>query len=122
MFALGIVLTVASLLAVGLYAMRARIAASLVRQVALIVSGHRFIGGNIGIERIEILRAADAAQREPAGRDQIGRPAASSPERKSDDASMSRSTELHIEAMRLTSLTAGPTTVKSSRSSLPILP
>mgnify|MGYP003541835843 CR=1 FL=1 len=27
-----------------------------------------------------------------------------------------------VEAMRLTSLTAGPTTVKSSRSSLPILP
>jgi hypothetical protein len=33
-----------------------------------------------------------------------------------------RSTDQHIAAMRATSLTAGPATVKSSRSSLPILP
>ncbi len=32
---------------------------------------HRLIGGNRGIERVEILRAADAAQRVAAGRDQI---------------------------------------------------
>ena len=38
------------------------------------------------------------------------------------EVSNSRSTEAHIEAIRLTSLTAGPTTVKSSRSSLPMLP
>ena len=50
------------------------------------------------------------------------RPVASRPPRKSDDVSNSRSTDRHIDAMRLTSLTAGPTMVKSSRSSLPILP
>ena len=41
---------------------------------------------------------------------------------KAEDSSSGRSTERHMAAMRLTSLTAGPTTVKSSRSSLPILP
>jgi hypothetical protein len=41
---------------------------------------------------------------------------------KSEDISTLRSTERQIEAMRLTSLTAGPMTVKSSRSWLPILP
>src|SRR5262249_33999395 len=41
---------------------------------------------------------------------------------KSDDASTPRSTERHIDAIRLTSFTAGPTTVKSRRSSLPTLP
>jgi hypothetical protein len=33
-----------------------------------------------------------------------------------------RSAERHIAAIRLASFTAGPTTVKSSRSGLPMLP
>ena len=41
---------------------------------------------------------------------------------KAEDMSTGRSTERHMAAIRLTSLTAGPTTVKSSRSLLPILP
>ena len=73
MFALGLVLTVASLAAAGLYTMRARDSRQLrlVRQVARIAAGHRLACGNVGIEGVEILRAPDAAQREPAGRDQI---------------------------------------------------
>src|SRR5688572_28210833 len=39
-----------------------------------------------------------------------------------DDTRTGQSTERHIDAMRLVSLTAGPTTVKSSRSVLPMLP
>ena len=40
----------------------------------------------------------------------------------SAEASRSRSTDRHMETMRLTSFTAGPTTVKSSRSSPPMFP
>src|SRR5215472_15569027 len=41
---------------------------------------------------------------------------------KAEDVRTGRSTERHIAAIRLTSFTAGPMTVKSSRSRLPILP
>ena len=40
-------------------------------QIPLITSGHRFVRGDFGIERVEVLRAPDAAQRVAAGRDQI---------------------------------------------------
>ena len=93
-----------------------------VRQIPLVGPRHRFVR----------LSSRDRACRDPArGRCRAahtGRWRPDSPPgrietaAKSDDASNSRSTERHIDAMRLTSLTAGPTTVKSSRSSLPILP
>ena len=41
---------------------------------------------------------------------------------KASDTSTGCSTDRHMAAIRLVSLTAGPTTVKSSRSVLPILP
>ena len=69
MFALGIVVTVASLVAVGLYTMRAK--ASLTREITLIAAGHHLVRADVGIEGVEILRAADAAQREPAGGHQV---------------------------------------------------
>ena len=62
LFALGVVLTVFSLAAVGLYTLRAK--ARLARQIPLILPRHHFIRGDIRIERVKILRAADAAQRD----------------------------------------------------------
>jgi hypothetical protein len=44
------------------------------------------------------------------------------PSAKACEISTLRSTDRHIAAMRATSLTAGPTPAKSSRSSLPMLP
>ena len=41
------------------------------REIAPVTAGHHLVGGNIGIERVEVLRAADAAQREPSGGHQI---------------------------------------------------
>jgi len=52
----------------------------------------------------------------------LTRSSAGSASAKVEEIRIGRSTERHIEAMRLVSLTAGPTTVKSSRSALPILP
>ncbi len=72
LFALGVVLTVFSFVAVGLYTLRAK--SKLARQIPLVFSGHDFIRRDIRIERIEILRAADAAQRKAAGGDQIVAP------------------------------------------------
>ena len=72
MFALGVVLTVASLVAAGLYTLRAQ--KPLARQIPLVLAGHDLVRRNIGIERIEILRAADAAQRKAAGGNQVVSP------------------------------------------------
>ena len=41
------------------------------RQITLIAAGDHFVGGDVGIERIEVLRAADAAQRKPPGGDEV---------------------------------------------------
>ena len=75
------------------------------------------------IEREQVLGPADAAQGEAADRHQRGaRSLSGSAVGEGRGDQHGRSTERHIEAMRLVSLTAGPTTVKSSRSTLPILP
>ena len=63
------------------------------------------------------LRTLDALQRVPADRYEPGTgPARDAAAAKAEEISTSFSTERHRAAMRLASLTAGPTTVKSSRS------
>src|SRR6266481_3285567 len=47
---------------------------ALARQITLIAPGDGLIRSDDGIEGIEVLRAADAAQRKPAGGDQIAAP------------------------------------------------
>ena len=72
------------------------------RQIPLVLPGHHLVRRDLRIERVEILRAADAAEHEAAGGHQIFSPRCISPLPKADDISNSRSTEEHIEAMRLT--------------------
>src|SRR6478736_2199265 len=43
----------------------------LARKIALVSPRHNFIGTDVGVERIEILGAADAAQRKAAGGYQV---------------------------------------------------
>src|SRR6266700_7574957 len=48
-----------------------RLLTGLPRKIAPVAAEHGFARGDLGIERVEVLRTADATQRVPAGRDQI---------------------------------------------------
>ena len=76
-----------------------------------------YFGVDVGRRVVIIIHPNDDSEKARFTRSGSGVAAANS-----EDTTVARSTDLHIEAIRLTSLTAGPTTVKSSRSSLPMLP